>query len=66
MSIKIRLLTESDVQEVLTFQRPEGWNQNENDWRRLLRLEPEGCFAAVSEGRIVATVTTLTYGRDLA
>ena len=43
-----------------------GWNQTEDDWRRLLRLEPNGCFAAVKDGRLVGTTTTTTYGNDLA
>ena len=43
-----------------------GWNQTEEDWRRLLSLEPNGCFAAVKAGRLVATTTTTTYANDLA
>lgn len=43
-----------------------GWNQTEDDWRRLLSLEPNGCFAAVKDDRLVGTTTTTTYGNDLA
>jgi GNAT superfamily N-acetyltransferase len=43
-----------------------GWNQTEDDWRRLLRLEPNGCFGAIADGRLVATTTTTTYQNDLA
>jgi GNAT superfamily N-acetyltransferase len=43
-----------------------GWNQTEADWLRLLRLEPDGCFAAIQEGRLVGTTTTTTYENDLA
>jgi hypothetical protein len=32
-----------------------GWNQTEEDWRNLLALEPEGCFAIEREGKVVAT-----------
>jgi len=42
------------------------WNQTEDDWRRLLTLEPHGCLAATIGGRVVATTTTTAYGRDLA
>lgn len=42
-----------------------GWNQTEEDWRRLLTLEPNGCFAAVKDGRLVGTTTTTTYGNEL-
>jgi GNAT superfamily N-acetyltransferase len=44
----------------------EGWNQTAADWERLLRLEPSGCFAARDGDRVVGTVTTTTYGRELA
>ena len=39
-----------------------GWNQTEADWRRLLSLEPNGCFGAVRDGRLVGTTTTTIYG----
>ena len=39
-----------------------GWNQTEADWRRLLSLEPNGCFAAVQDGHLVGTTTTIIYG----
>ena len=39
-----------------------GWNQTEADWRRLLLLEPNGCFAAIKDGRLVGTTTTTIYG----
>jgi len=64
--IEIRLLTEGEVAAGLRLQRLEGWNQTERDWRRLLQLEPAGCFAAWLDGRFVGAVTTSTYGRELA
>ena len=42
-----------------------GWNQTEEDWRRLLQLEPEGCFAALLDGELVGTTTSTTYGTEL-
>ena len=64
--IEVRLLTESDVAAALRLQQLEGWNQTQRDWRRLLELEPTGCFTAWLGGHLVATVTTTTYGRELA
>src|SRR5262245_15718107 len=64
--VQVRALTESDVESALGLQRPEGWNQTERDWRRLIRMEPQGCFAAEVNGTVVATVTTSTYGQTLA
>jgi GNAT superfamily N-acetyltransferase len=43
-----------------------GWNQTEQDWRRLLELEPEGCFGVDVNGELAATTTAICYGEDLA
>jgi GNAT superfamily N-acetyltransferase len=43
-----------------------GWNQTEDDWRRLLLLEPDGCFGIEEGGRLVATATLLCHGREVA
>ena len=43
-----------------------GWNQTEDDWRRLLSLEPDGCFCVIKDGVLVGTTTTTRYGKDLA
>ena len=65
-AIEIRLLFESDIPAAMQLKEAAGWNQTEQDWRRLLVLEPNGCFAAVKDGRVVGTTTTITYGNDLA
>jgi len=64
--LEIRLLQEADIPEAMELKEFAGWNQTENDWRTLLRLEPNGCFAAVHGGRVVGTTTTTCYGRELA
>ena len=42
------------------------WNQTDEDWLRLLRLCPDGCYAATAGARLVGTTTTTVYGRELA
>ena len=64
--IEIRLLFESDIPAAMKLKEAAGWNQTEDDWRRLLRLEPAGCFAAIKDGELVGTTTTTTYNDDLA
>jgi ribosomal protein S18 acetylase RimI-like enzyme len=64
-AIDIRLLFESDIPAAMQLEEAAGWNQTEKDWRRLLALEPNGCFAAVKDGGLVGTTTTTTYGNDL-
>lgn len=66
MQIEVRLLRESDIPAALRLKELAQWNQTENDWRRLLRLDPSGCFCATIDGDVVATTTTTTYGHELA
>jgi GNAT superfamily N-acetyltransferase len=61
MQPKVRLLFESDIPAAMLLKEAAGWNQTEADWRRLLSLEPNGCFGAVREGRLVGTTTTTIY-----
>jgi len=60
-AIQIRLLLESDIPSAMRLKEAAGWNQTEADWRRLLLLEPNGCFGAVTDGRLVGTTTTTIY-----
>ena len=64
--IEIRPLVEADIPAAMSLKVSAGWNQTEADWLRLLRLEPRGCFAAAAGERLVGTVTTTSYGRELA
>lgn len=66
MAVTFDLLIDEDVPAALALSTAEGWNQTEADWRRLTRLEPAGCFAAREDHRLIGTVTTTTYQRDLA
>lgn len=59
-------LSEMHLADLLRLSEAAGWNQTEADWRRLLELEPEGCFGLAVEGRIAASATVITYGSGLA
>jgi GNAT superfamily N-acetyltransferase len=54
------------VPELVALSTSAGWNQTPEDWRRLLELEPQGCFGIEQDGLIVASATVLTYGEELA
>ncbi len=56
-------MTASDIGAGMRLKEAAGWNQTEADWRRLLDLEPEGCYVACEGDRVCGTVTTLRYGR---
>ena len=58
-------LAPSSLPDLLRLSTAAGWNQTEADWLRLLELEPEGCFGVEQDGRIVASATAITYGREL-
>ncbi|HVQ40516.1 MAG TPA: GNAT family N-acetyltransferase [Pyrinomonadaceae bacterium] len=64
--IDIRLMTGEDIAEAMRLKAGARWNQTEVDWRRLLRLDPDGCFAASIGGKVIATTTTTMYGQRLA
>lgn len=65
-AVEIRVLREDDLVFVDEFVQQAGWNQLRTDWLRVLRYEPKGCFAAFSGDQLIGTVTTTTYGKDLA
>ena len=66
MQVEVRLLEEPDIPAALRLKELAQWNQTENDWRRLLRLEPSGCFCATFDGEVVGTATTTSYRSELA
>jgi GNAT superfamily N-acetyltransferase len=61
----IQMFGEQDISAACRLCRAAGWNQLPEDWRRLLDYEPEGCFTATIQGRLIGTVTTTTYGNRL-
>lgn len=63
---EVRLLTAADIPEGMRLKEAAGWNQTEADWRRVLALEPEGCFAIECDGEVRATTTAVCFGQELA
>src|SRR5438094_512550 len=55
-------MTAADVPLGMELKRFAGWNQTEADWRRLLDLEPDGCFVAELDGTPSATLATCIFG----
>jgi len=60
--ISIRGMTITDIPLGLTLTRQAGWNQLEADWRRFLRMQPDGCFVGELDGQAVATTVTCILG----
>src|SRR6059058_967075 len=65
-SEKLRRLRAEDIPAAAELSARAGWNQTEEDWRTLLELSPEGCWAIEVDGHLAATTTLLCYGRRLA
>ncbi len=59
--IHIRTMTARDVPLGMCLKEQAGWNQTEADWRRVLALQPEGCFVAELDGRLVGTTATSVF-----
>ncbi len=59
-------MTTSDIPVGQRLREQAGWNQSDDDWRRLLAWEPDGCFVGELDGQTVATATVTTYGPALA
>ena len=62
----IRTFVEDDVPAAMRLTEAAGWNQIEQDWLTVLALAPGGCWVYEEDGRVVGTVTAISYGRKLA
>lgn len=61
LKYSIRELNEKDISGAMQLKESAGWNQVEADWRTFLKLNPQGCFAAVSGEQVVGSGTCLNF-----
>lgn len=61
----LRPLEVSDVEAATALSSGVGWNQDSNDWLRLITLHPAGAIGAWRAGALVGTATLVTYGERL-
>jgi GNAT superfamily N-acetyltransferase len=57
----VRKLEERDIDAAIGLTNLEDWGFTRADFRRLLALSPDGCFAAESQDRVIGVLTTTTY-----
>jgi GNAT superfamily N-acetyltransferase len=62
MDVSVRPMTLEDFPLAMRLKERAGWNQTEADWLRAVYLQPEGCFVAQWDGRLVGTTTTCILG----
>jgi GNAT superfamily N-acetyltransferase len=56
-------MTDDDLQLGMRLKVQAGWNQCQSDWRRLLRLQPDGCFVAEWQGVPIGTAVACAFDR---
>jgi GNAT superfamily N-acetyltransferase len=56
-----RQMTDADIVAGLRLCRATGWNQLAIDWQAFLQLRPGGSCVATQQGKVVGTVTTISY-----
>ena len=61
---EIREMELADQQQALRLSTQAGWNQNEQDWRRIYYLCDDSCFAGKIDGQLVATGTLVPYENE--
>jgi hypothetical protein len=65
-AIEVRPLESTDIPGALRLSTQAGWNQIDADWRRLIRLWPDGCLGGWrDDGTLVATATLATFDRSV-
>jgi len=58
---KIRMMDVRDIPSAVRLTGSEGWGFTAQDFRRLLQLDPQGCFIASDRHRRVGLITTTSY-----
>jgi GNAT superfamily N-acetyltransferase len=59
--VRIRNMTLADLPTALQLTRQAGWNQGEADWRRLLAMDPSGCYLAERAGAPAGVTVTCVF-----
>jgi len=61
--LRIRSMRPSDFDFAAKLSNIENWDNSSDDFRRITRIQPRGCFVATEKKRRVGIVTTISYGR---
>jgi GNAT superfamily N-acetyltransferase len=61
--IKISAMEYADLAYAKSLTDIESWGHQESDFRRLLELDPQGCFVAWHEDDRAGIATTISYGQ---
>jgi GNAT superfamily N-acetyltransferase len=64
-AIEWRALRPADIPGAFNLSRIAGWNQTEADWLGYLAFDPAGCLAAVIDGQLAGTATSIRFGEGI-
>jgi GNAT superfamily N-acetyltransferase len=64
--MRLRVMTDQDVQAGLRLNTLAGWNQTSADWQLFLKQSPDGCFVAEVDGKVIGTAATIPYENRFA
>jgi ribosomal protein S18 acetylase RimI-like enzyme len=64
--LQIRRMLPSDIQFAIRLTDQEEWGVTRADFKRLMRLNPRGCFIAFDGKTRLGLTTTTVYGKQLA
>lgn len=64
--MKFEPLTDDLVSSALRLSRQAGWNQTEEDWKRLCRLTKDGVGVWVDNGEVRASYSVISYAPGVA
>lgn len=56
----------NDIPSGLRLCRLNGWNQMNNDWELFLKLSPDNCRVVTENGKVIGSVTTISYERKFS
>lgn len=64
--ISIRRMLPKDIKHAMELKEAENWNQTEEDWKFFLKLNPDLCWVATNDDKVVGTVTAINHGNHLS
>lgn len=66
IDVSIRRMLPEDIKQAMRLKEAENWNQTEEDWKFFLTLQPDLCWVATHEERVVGTVTAIRHNNHLS
>jgi GNAT superfamily N-acetyltransferase len=66
MNLQVTQLNSLDIAAAQQLVELAGWNQLPDDWLRMIKNQPDGCYKASSNNALLGTVTTISFENMVA